>query len=108
MLPFCFYSLGCFKENVGLVGDPVLDADGEKVFFEDIPNRSSCRKKCQENAECNFWVWKTKNAKVGAKTCWLKKSAGEVVTEKNGKPIENSIAGAKEGCDLSAIEDPDL
>ena len=35
-------------------------------------------------------------------TCWLK--AGEGTTKEKA----DSIAGAKEGCDLSAIEDPDL
>ena len=88
--------------DTGLSGDPVRDADGNPVSFSDVPNRSSCRKLCQDEPKCDYWVWKTKKNAGAPMTCWLK--AGEGTTKEKA----DSIAGAKEGCDLSAIEDPDL
>ena len=84
--------------DTGLTGDPVLDADGKNMIISDVPNRSSCRNLCQDEPKCNFWVWKTNNNAKSAQKCYLKAGEGKTAVK------EDSIAGAKEGCDLSDIE----
>ena len=57
-----------------------------------IESPEDCQVQCQNDADCEFWVWNGPNSKANKFTCWLK-SSDEQSSTSVGK-----VSGPKTGC----------
>ena len=75
---------GCFNEKTSALANHVRG----KHSFRNIHTPEECQRKCQQNAECQYFVLHLKGRWKG---CWMKK-AGAKKTVKTNK---NAIFGPK-------------
>ena len=88
----------CFTQDGDFIGNPVR---GIKDFHIcEIESPEDCQVQCQNDADCEFWVWNGPSSNANKNTCWLK-SSNEQSSMSVGK-----VSGAKTGCEgkVSCIE----
>ena len=92
-LSYCFYLQDCWEQDTVYRADPVR---GIKNFhLEDVFSPADCQKACQDDGDCNYWVWNSPDFAKKPNTCWLKAGKG-TVKAKAGK-----ISGPKYGCTIT-------
>ena len=92
---FTYYSSGyisghCFTQDNDFVGNPVRGIKDFHIMLIESPE--DCQVQCQNDADCEFWVWNGPNSKANKYTCWLK-SSDEQSSTSVGK-----VSGPKTGC----------
>jgi len=80
----------CFMQDNDFVGNPVRGIKDFHIMLIESPE--DCQVQCQNDADCEFWVWNGPSSKANKYTCWLK-SSDEQSTTSVGK-----VSGPKTGC----------
>lgn len=72
----------CFTQDNDFIGNPVRDI--KDFHIDEIYSPEDCQNQCQNDIDCQFWVWNGPNSNGNKNTCWLKASDAELAV-RNGK-----------------------
>ena len=87
-------SMACFLPDTGYLGEPRGANGVGKV--EGIPTAYECQLACQNEPNCEFWVWNSPNWRARHFTCYFKRDDSGMQQGPMGRPSQmGRIAGPK-------------
>jgi len=87
-------SMACFFPDTGYLGEPRGANGVGKV--EDIPTAYECQLACQNEPNCEFWVWNSPDWRARHFTCYFKRDDSGMQQGPMGRPNQmGRIAGPK-------------